>query len=153
MTRQLDGLSSSPEAMPLLPDPAFPERPSLLARQMGCRVWAMLVFLECMRCSKDGESTSMIPKHLQTAPVGNYNDSDLGFDLHTPQRPQSELTDSTTELLKLRTSKVALLVEELKANSNVSYERIGQADQEIRMLLSYRMYSNNLTENCACLPT
>lgn len=38
----LHRLGDSPNAMPLLPDPSFPPRPTFFARQMGLRLWAML---------------------------------------------------------------------------------------------------------------
>lgn len=38
----LHRLGDSPDAMPLLPDPSFPPRPTFFARQMGLRLWAML---------------------------------------------------------------------------------------------------------------
>lgn len=44
----LHKLSANEQAMPKLPDPAFPSQPSFFARQMGLRLWATVYLVVCV---------------------------------------------------------------------------------------------------------
>lgn len=145
----LDKLWKSREEMPLLPDPAVPERPSLLARQIGARLWTTTVFLEGMRCSKEGDVPPMIPLDTPRPPVGNYNDEDLGWDLYTPERPSTEWTSGSVDGFKAQLATLGMRTLNLRRTDSVCHEDVYKFDEEMKEVLNHQVVPQSICDTCS----
>lgn len=90
----------------------------------------------------------MIPSDTPTPPVGNYNDTDLGFNLYTPERPPTEVTTGSIERLKCKIGMVALKSLRLKDAPGDQYAKLLELDEELLECLNHRFDPKDQIQEC-----
>ncbi|WRT67551.1 uncharacterized protein IL334_004523 [Kwoniella shivajii] len=95
-------LSDDPTKMPL-PDPAFPQRPSLLKREISLRLFYNCLTLDLLQ---HRHRPFMDPSDVTCGLPGNYDDDHLSFDTEDVPRPAPSLTESAIDILRYESAKM-----------------------------------------------